>query len=344
MKRLTYRTAGVDIRRGDALADFARQVARKRRDPNVVAGVGGFGALYRVPVRSGHPPPLLVSGTDSVGTKLKIAFLTGRHDTVGIDCVAMCANDVACSGAQPLFFLDYIGISRLTLPVGRALVRGVEAGCALAGCSLVGGETAELPGLYRAGEYDLVGFCVGAVAEREMVDGSTARPGDLVIGVGSAGLHSNGFSLVNALLLERHRMRLEARVPELGCTLAEELLRPTRIYVKAIRALMGTVTIRALGHITGSGLPGKAPRQLPRGLGLRLTAGSWPVPPIFSLIERTGRIARSEMYSTFNMGLGLTVVVRRTDGEVALKALLDAGERACVVGEVVSGRRFALVE
>lgn len=344
MKRLTYKEAGVNIHRGDALADYAKAVARKRRDPNVVAGVGGFGALYRIPTRPGKKPPLLVSGTDSVGTKLKIAFLTGRHDTVGIDCVAMCANDVACQGAQPLFFLDYIGISRLTLPVGRALVKGVEAGCALAGCTLVGGETAELPGLYRAGEYDLVGFCVGAVEEADTVDGSTARVGDLVIGVGSSGLHSNGFSLVNRLLIERKGMRLSSHVPELGCTLAEELLRPTRIYVRTIRALMKAVRVRALGHITGSGLPGKAPRQLPRGLGMRITTGTWPIPPIFSLIERAGRIARAEMFSTFNMGLGLTVVVRRADADVALKTLLDSGERASVVGEVVSGRRFALIE
>jgi phosphoribosylformylglycinamidine cyclo-ligase len=343
MKNLTYRSAGVDIARGDAVADYAKRLARARRDPNVVAGVGGFGALYRVPM-AGRKPPLLVSGTDSVGTKLKIAFRTGRHDTVGIDCVAMCANDVACQGAQPLFFLDYIGISRLTVPVGRALLRGVEEGCAQAGCSLIGGETAELPGLYRAGEYDLVGFCVGAVGEDEAVDGSTARPGDVVIGVGSSGLHSNGYSLVNRLLLEERRMPLDRRVPELGCPLGEELLRPTRIYARTIRKLMRAVRVRAMGHITGGALPAKAPRQLPRGLGIRIVAGTWPVLPIFSLIERSGRIARSEMYRTFNMGIGLTVVVRKPDAEHALKCLLDAGERAQVVGSVVTGRRFALVE
>jgi phosphoribosylformylglycinamidine cyclo-ligase len=343
MKRLTYRTAGVDIGKGDAVAEFAKHLARVRGDPNVVAGVGGFGALYRVPMK-GKRPPLLVSGTDSVGTKLKIAFKTGKHDTVGIDCVAMCANDVACQGAQPLFFLDYIGIAKLSVPVGKALLRGVEAGCAQAGCSLIGGETAELPGLYHAGEYDLVGFCVGAVEEAEAIDGSTARPGDVVIGVGSSGLHSNGFSLVNALLLERLRMRLDREVPELGCPLGEELLRPTRIYVGTIRTLMCRVTIRALGHITGGALPVKAPRQLPRGLGMRIESGTWPVLPIFSLIERAGRIARTEMFRTFNMGLGLTVVVRRADADEALKCLLDAGERAQVVGSVVTGRRFTLVE
>jgi len=342
MKRLSYKEAGVDRAAGEALARFAGAIAKKRRDPNVVAGVGGFGALYRVPMR-GKRPPLLVSGTDSVGTKLKIAFLTGRHDTVGIDCVAMCVNDVACQGAQPLFFLDYIGISKLTAKLGRDLVQGVEDGCALAGFSLVGGETAELPGLYGKGEYDLVGFCVGAVEESEVVDGRQARAGDVVIGVGSAGLHSNGFSLVNRLLLERMKLPLQREIPELGCTLKEELLRPTRIYVRTIRRLMREVPVLALGHITGSGLPGKSPRQLPKGLGVRLVSGTWPIPPIFSFIERHGRIARREMYDTFNMGIGLTVVTRRNRAEEALKCLLDSGERAQVIGEVVTGRRFTLV-
>ncbi|MEK7476369.1 MAG: phosphoribosylformylglycinamidine cyclo-ligase [Candidatus Coatesbacteria bacterium] len=343
MKRLTYRSAGVDIAAGDAVAEYAKRLARARRDPQVVAGVGGFGALYRVPM-TGKRPPLLVSGTDSVGTKLKLAFRLGVHDTVGIDCVAMCANDVACQGAQPLFFLDYIGIAKLTVPVGKALLRGVEAGCADAGCSLIGGETAELPGLYRTGEYDLVGFCVGAVEEAEAIDGSTARPGDVVIGVGSSGLHSNGYSLVNRLLLDRPGLPLRRTVPELGCSLAEELLRPTRIYVRTIRKLMRTVRIRALGHITGGALPVKAPRQLPRGLGMRIETGTWPVLPIFSLIERLGRIERREMFRTFNMGLGLTVVVRKADAEAALQCLLDAGERAQVVGNVVTGKRFTLAE
>lgn len=342
MKRLTYKSAGVDRAAGDHLATFAKRIATRRRDPNVLAGVGGFGAMYRVPMR-GKKPPIMVSGTDSVGTKLKVAFATGRHDTVGIDCVAMCANDVACQGAQPLFFLDYIGIGKLTAPVGRALVKGVEAGCSLADCSLVGGETAELGSLYAPGEYDLVGFCVGGVEETEIVDGRNARPGDVVIGVGSAGLHSNGFSLVNRLLLGNKKYPLHREIPELGCTLAEELLRPTRIYVRTIRRLMREVPVLALGHITGSGLPGKSPRQLRRGLGIRIVNGTWPVPPIFSFIERVGRIARSEMFDTFNMGIGLTVVTRKARAEEALKTLLDAGERAQVIGEVVSGRRFTLV-
>ena len=341
MKKITYKSAGVDIRAGDALVEYVKSLTRRRRDPRIFAGVGGFGALYRMPV-SGRRAPLLVSGTDSVGTKLRIAFLTGRHDTVGIDCVAMCANDVAAQGARPIFFLDYIGISKLKLATGRQIVRGVVEGCEQAGCSLVGGETAELPGLYRAGEYDLVGFCVGEVAEKDVVDGRNARPGDVVIGVGSSGLHSNGFSLVNKLLIETKHLRLDQEVPELGCTLAAELLRPTRIYVTTILKLANTVPVLALGHITGGGLPAKCPRQLPPGMGVRLHAGSWPVPPVFTMIERLGRVRRDEMFRTFNMGLGLTAVVRKNRAGEALKCLLDSGERAQVVGEVTAGRRFDL--
>ena len=342
MKKTTYKSAGVDIKAGDHLVDFVKSLARGRKDPGLVAGVGGFGALYRVPMK-GKKPPLLVSGTDGVGTKLKIAFRTGRHDTIGIDCVAMCANDVACQGARPIFFLDYLGIGKLDLRTGRQVIKGVVEGCNQAGCSLIGGETAELPGLYGKGEYDLVGFCVGAVEEAEMVDGQKARAGDVIIGVGSNGLHSNGFSLANKVLLETGKLPLNREVPDLGCTLADELLRPTRIYVRTILRLMGAVPVLALGHITGGGMPVKGPRQLPRGLGFRIHSGSWPVPPVFRLIERMGRVDRMEMFRTFNMGLGLTVVVRKNSVGAALKCLLDAGERAQVVGEVIRGPRFKLI-
>jgi len=341
MKRLTYKSSGVDIRAGEALVKLAKSLTGRGRGAGVISGVGGFGSLTRVPMK-GRKPPILVSGTDGVGTKLKIAFLTGKHDTIGIDCVAMCANDVLMQGARPLFFLDYLGVSRLTRDLGRQILRGVAEGCRRALCPLVGGETAEMPGLYRKGEYDLVGFCIGAVEEKDIVDGRNARPGDAVIGVGSTGLHSNGYSMVNRLLLEMKKMPLHRKVPELGCTLAEELLRPTRIYVKTVLKLLAAVPVLALGHITGGGLPAKGPRQLPRGLGMRLQEGTWPVPPIFSLIERLGRVAREEMFRTFNMGLGLTVVVRPAHSEEALKILLDSGERAQVVGRVVAGRRFSL--
>jgi len=342
MKKTTYKSAGVDIKAGDALVDFVKSLAKGRKDPGLVAGVGGFGALYRVPMK-GKKPPLLVSGTDGVGTKLKVAFMTGKHDTIGIDCVAMCANDVACQGARPLFFLDYLGTGKLELKTAREVIRGVVDGCEQAGCSLIGGETAELPGLYGKGEYDLVGFCVGAVEAEEMVDGRKARAGDVIIGVGSNGLHSNGYSLANKVLLDIAKLPLKKEVPELGCTLATELLRPTRIYVKTILRLMKTVPILALGHITGGGMPVKGPRQLPKGLGFRIHSGSWPIPPVFRLIERLGRVDRREMFNTFNMGLGLTVVVGKTHAGAALKCLLDAGERAQVVGEVIRGPRFKLI-
>ena len=343
MKRLTYKAAGVDIAKGDALVEYIKSKAKSSRDPNLLSGVGGFGAVYRFPESRGRFP-LLVSGTDSVGTKLKIAFWTGKHDTVGIDCVAMNANDVLAQGARPMFFLDYIGISRLSLKTGKQLVNGVLEGCRQAGCSLIGGETAELPGLYRPGEYDLVGFCVGAVDVRDVIDGKRIRPGDAVIGVGSAGLHSNGYSLAIRLLIEQKKLKLGREIPELGCTLGEEMLRPTRIYAKSIMKLMKTVSVLGLAHITGGGLPGNAPRQLPKGLGLELTAGTWPVQPVFSMIQRLGRIERGEMLRTFNMGLGLVAIVRKSQADAALKCLLDAGERAQVVGKVVSGRRFRLID
>ncbi len=342
MKPLTYKSAGVDIAKGEALVEFIKSRLGKRRDPNVVSGVGGFGAAYRIP-GAGRNAPLLVSGTDSVGTKLKIAFVTGRHDTVGIDCVAMNANDVLAQGARPLFFLDYLGCARLSLKVAKQIIEGVLEGCRQAGCTLIGGETAELPGLYRAGEYDLVGFCAGAVAADELIDGRRIRAGDAVIGIGSGGLHSNGFSLAIRLLLEQKKLKLGRYVPELGCRLEEELLRPTRIYAGSVLKLLRRVPLLGLAHITGGGLPGNAPRQLPRGLGIRMLRGSWPIHPIFTLIQKLGRIAEAEMYRTFNMGLGLVAIVRKTDVPEALKCLLDSGERAYVVGKVVSGKRFALL-
>jgi len=336
-----YKAAGVDIAKGEALVKYITTLTKGSRDRNLVAGVGGFAALYRVPCAKGTPP-LLVARTDSVGTKLKVAFLTGKHDTVGIDCVAMCANDVAVKGARPMFFLDYLGTGKLTLPVGKQIIRGLLEGCRQAGCTLIGGETAELPGLYARGEYDLAGFCVGAVKKREVIDGSRIRPADVVIGVGSTGLHSNGYSLAIKLLLKIKRLPLKRKVPELGCTLAEELLRPTRIYVKAIHRLLKTIPALGFAHITGGGLPGNAPRILPRGCGVKLHRGTWPVPPVFSLIQRLGRVSDAEMFRTFNMGIGLLVIVKKTRADEALQCLLNAGEKAQIIGEVVRGGDFLI--
>jgi phosphoribosylformylglycinamidine cyclo-ligase len=342
MRPLTYKSAGVDIAKGEALVEFIKSRLRGRRDPNVVSGVGGFGAAYRIP-GAGPNAPLLVSGTDSVGTKLKIAFRTNRHDTVGIDCVAMNANDVIAQGAKPLFFLDYLGTCKLSLRVGRQLIDGVLEGCRQAGCTLIGGETAELPGLYRPGEYDLVGFCAGAVRKRDLIDGRLIRAGDAVIGIGSSGLHSNGFSLAIRLLIEKKKLKLGREIPELGCRLDEELLRPTRIYAESVLKLIRTVPVLGLAHITGGGLPGNAPRQLPRGLGIRMRGGAWPIHPVFSLIQKLGNVADTEMLRTFNMGIGFVAIVRKPQVAPALKCLLDSGERAHVVGQVVSGKRFALL-
>ena len=343
MKRMTYRSAGVDIGKGDELVRAIRKMTRGSRDPALVAGVGGFASLYRVPMR-GRRPPLLVAGTDGVGTKIKVAFRTGIHDTIGIDCVAMCANDVAVTGARPLFFLDYFATGKLSPATGKAVVRGVVTGCRQAGCPLVGGETAELPGLYARGEYDLAGFCVGTVEENSVVDGRNILPGDAVIGVGSTGLHSNGYSLALRILLEMAGLPLSRTVPELGCTLASELLRPTRIYVRTIERLLREVPAQGFAHVTGGGLPGNVPRILPRGLGVRMERGTWPVPPVFALIKRLGRVSENEMYRVFNMGIGLVVIVRRARAEEALKCLLDSGDRAQVVGTVVRGRPFDLVK
>lgn len=341
MKRMTYKSAGVDVKKGDAFVDALKKMLRGRKDPNVVAGIGGFAAAYRIPVKKGRVP-LMVSGTDSVGTKIKIAFMTGKHDTVGIDCVAMCANDVAVQGARPIFFLDYLATSGIPLRAMKEIMKGVITGCDQAGCSLIGGENCELPGLYRKGEYDLAGFCVGEMLENEMLPRPSIRPGDAIIGIGSTGLHSNGYSLAIKVLIETRRLPLGKENPMLGCTLASEMLRPTRIYARTIQKLLRAVPALGFAHITGGGLPGNVPRILPKGCGAELRRGTWAVPPIFSLIEKEGRIAPPEMLRTFNMGLGLVAVVRKIHVDEALKCLLDAGERAQVVGKVIAGSGFHL--
>ncbi|MEK7765492.1 MAG: phosphoribosylformylglycinamidine cyclo-ligase [bacterium] len=341
MKPLTYSAAGVNIAKGEALVAFIKKAVRRLRPGGLVSGVGGFGAVTRVPVRHGRAP-LLVSGTDGVGTKLKVAFKLDRHDTVGIDLVAMSVNDVVVQGARPAFFLDYLAMGRLDLRVAKQIIRGIVEGCRRAECALIGGETAELSGLYRKGEYDLAGFCVGTVEERDLIDGRDIRPGDAVLGIGSMGLHSNGYSLALRLLLELKKLPLGRVVPELGCPLGEELLRPTRIYVRTVLNLMKAVPVLGLAHITGGGLPGNALRPLPRGLGLRLRRGSWPVLPVFRLIQRLGRVREAEMFRTFNMGLGLVAIVNQARVDEALKCLLDGGDRAHVVGTVTRSGRFEL--
>src|SRR5512137_7431 len=338
----TYRDAGVDIDEGDRLVDLIKPLARPTLRPEVLAGIGGFGGLFALDVKK-YRDPVLVAGTDGVGTKLKLAFLTGRHDTVGIDLVAMSVNDVAVTGAEPLFFLDYFATGKLRAEEAAQVVKGIAEGCRQAGCALIGGETAELPGFYADGEYDLAGFAVGVVERDRILDGREVRPGDALLGVASTGLHSNGYSLARKVLLERHA--LSDRLPELGGqSVGEALLEPTRIYAKDVLALLAEVPIGAVAHITGGGLPGNAPRNLPDGTRAVIREGTWKAPAIFDLIEREGGVARDEMYRTFNMGLGLVVALPAGSAEAARALLAGRGLASWVVGTVEAGSGEATCE
>ena len=337
---LTYRAAGVDIDAADELIRRIGRLARTTHGPQVVAGIGGFASLVALP---GGQGPLLVTSCDGVGTKLKVAFATGRHDTVGIDLVAMNVNDLLCCGAAPLCFLDYLAMGRLDVEVGEALIRGITEGCRQAGCALVGGETAELPGLYAPGEYDLAGFVVGTVTREALIDGHGVRAGDAVIGLPSTGLHSNGYSLARRALVDE-QTDWQAIVPELGRSLADELMTPTRIYVDALRQLRAAVELRAVAHITGGGLIDNPPRVIPAALSWRLELARWDVPPVMRLIAARGRVAREEMWRTFNMGLGMLVVVPAEQADAAVAA--GASEGARVVGSIIArgDRAVELIE
>jgi len=339
---LTYRDAGVDIDEGDRLVDLIKPLARPTLRPEVLAGIGGFGGLFALDVKK-YREPVLVSGTDGVGTKLKVAFAANRHGTIGQDLVAMCVNDVAVVGAEPLFFLDYFATGKLSAEQGAEVVKGIAEGCRLAGCALIGGETAELPGFYAKGEYDLAGFAVGVVERSKIVDGRAVVPGDLVIGVAASGVHSNGYSLARKALLDRHP--LDAKLDGLGGrTLADALLEPTRIYAKDVLAILEKVPVRSFAHVTGGGLPGNVPRNLPDGTRAVVDERRWPRPAIFDVIEREGEVPRDEMYRTFNMGLGLVAVVAPQD-EAATHAVLRArGLEAWTVGTIEKGAGEATCE
>jgi phosphoribosylformylglycinamidine cyclo-ligase len=331
---ITYRDAGVDIDAGDELVERIKPLLRRAQRREVLAGVGGFGALVELP--GGYRRPVLVSGTDGVGTKLRLAIDTGRHDTIGIDLVAMCANDVVVQGAEPLFFLDYYATGRLQLAVAEAVIRGIVEGCVQAGAALVGGETAEMPGMYQDSDYDLAGFCVGVVEKDAIIDGSRVAAGDAVIGLSSSGPHSNGYSLIRKLVaLEGANA---ATVLE-GRALFERLLAPTRIYVQPLLALVRHMPVHALAHITGGGLTDNIPRVLPAGLEVVLERRCWPVDPIFSWLARSARLASAEMYRTFNCGIGMVVIVPAARAEEAVGFLAGRGEQAQIIGEVRSGGR-----
>jgi len=339
---LTYRDAGVDIDEGDRLVELIKPLARPTLRPEVLAGIGGFGGLFALDAKK-YREPVLVSGTDGVGTKLKVAFMANRHGTVGQDLVAMCVNDVAVVGAEPLFFLDYFATGKLSAEQGAEVVKGIAEGCRLAGCALIGGETAELPGFYAPGEYDLAGFAVGCVERSRMVDGKAVVPGDAVVGIASSGLHSNGYSLARKALLERHP--LDARLGGLGDrTLADALLEPTRIYAKDVLALLEKVAVKSFAHITGGGLPGNVPRNLPDGTRAVVDERRWPRPAIFDVVEREGQVPRDEMFRTFNMGLGLVAVVAPSDEASVHAVLRGRGLESWTVGGIEKGAGEATCE
>jgi phosphoribosylformylglycinamidine cyclo-ligase len=339
MSKLTYKAAGVDIDLKERLIPMFRALTRPTLSRDVIGGVGGFGAMIGLNGVAKMRAPVLVAGADGVGTKLKVAFATGRHDTIGIDCVAMCVNDIICHNARPLFFLDYIGCGKLDARVAVAIVEGLARGCALAGASLVGGETAQMPGLYRRGEYDLAGFAVG-VSERSRIPRPAAmRAGDVLIGLASSGLHSNGFSLAREVLIERAKLKLGRRVAELGCTLADELLRPTTIYAKLAAELFDRHAIKGLANITGGGLLENLPRILPAGLYAEVRRGSWTIPPIFDLIVKLGKIEQAEMDRTFNNGLGMVAVAAPDRAESIVRFLKRRLQPAMIIGMLRAGKR-----
>jgi len=326
---LTYRDAGVDIDAGDELVERIKPLARRTLRPEVMAGIGGFGALCRLPVR--YREPVLVSGTDGVGTKLKLAFELGAHDTVGIDLVAMSVNDILVQGAEPLFFLDYFACGKLQVDVAAAVVGGIAAGCELAGCALIGGETAEMPGMYPDGEYDLAGFAVGVVEKEQILDGHTIVPGDAVIGIASSGPHSNGYSLIRRIVRDSGA---DLGAAFEGSTLGRTLMTPTSIYVKALLGLRKQIEVKGMAHITGGGLTGNLPRILGDGLTARLNAGSWQRAAIFDWLQDRGRIADDEMHRVFNCGIGMCVVVAADQADDAVGALKVARFPAWVIGAI----------
>ncbi|HEX7478342.1 MAG TPA: phosphoribosylformylglycinamidine cyclo-ligase [Polyangiales bacterium] len=333
MASLTYREAGVDIDAGDELVERIKPFAKATLRPEVLAGIGGFAALCGLP--SGLKEPILVSGTDGVGTKLKVAFAADRHDTIGIDLVAMCVNDVITTGAQPLFFLDYFASGALDVERATAVIKGIAEGCKQAGCSLLGGETAELPGMYAPGEYDLAGFAVGVVDRAAIVTGKEIEAGDVVLGLESNGLHSNGYSLARKVLLEHAGLALSERAAGLSEPLVDALLRPTPIYARAAKAALAAGGVHGFCHITGGGLPGNTPRILPPGLGVDFDPRSWKLAPIFELVQRLGEVETREMRRTFNMGLGLLVIVEPSRADDVMAALSALGEPVRRVGAVV---------
>jgi len=336
-KTVTYASAGVDIDEGDLMVSLIRPIVGTTHRREVLGGIGGFAGFFRFPAGK-YRDPVLVSGADGVGTKVKVAAMAKRLGTVGIDLVAMCVNDILVHGAEPLFFLDYYATGKLSARDGAEIVSGIAEGCRQAGCALLGGETAEMPSVYAPGEFDLAGFAVGAVDRKQIIDGRAIRQGDVLVGLSSSGLHSNGYSLARKIVFERMKKRITSRIPEWGATVAEELLRPTRIYVRPVLSLSRKVRIRGMAHITGGGITGNLPRVLPRGLMAVVEKGSWTVPPVFATLVETARLSEVEAYRTFNMGIGMVLMVRPRDADFALRHFRRAGVPAFAIGEVRKGK------
>lgn len=338
-KTMDYKNAGVDIEAGYKSVELMKEHIAKTMRPEVLTNIGGFSGAFSMEKFKNMEKPTLVSGTDGVGTKLKLAFILNRHDTIGIDCVAMCVNDIACAGGEPLFFLDYIACGKNYPEKIATIVSGVADGCAQSGAALIGGETAEMPGFYPVDEYDLAGFAVGIVDEKDLITGAGIKPGDTLIGIASSGVHSNGFSLVRKIF-DMSAESLNTHYDELGKTLGEALLAPTKIYVKALRSVKEAgVVIKGCSHITGGGFYENVPRMLPEGVRAVVKKDSYPVPPIFGLMQRTGNIDEKMMYNTYNMGIGMMLTIDSADTDRTLEALKEAGEEAYVVGQIETGEK-----
>jgi len=338
--KITYKKSGVDIDEGNRLVDIIRPLARSTFSKNVMNEIGSFGAFFQIDKRK-YQTPVLVSSTDGVGTKLKIAFLINKHDTVGVDLVAMSVNDILTSGATPLFFLDYFATGKLSAKAAGDVIKGIAEGCKMSGCALIGGETAEMPGFYSPGEYDLAGFAVGIAEKKKIINGSEIKDGDILIGLASSGLHSNGYSLVRKIFFDMKKYRPGNYMKELGCSIGEELLKPTRIYVRSVLKILKDFRIKGIAHITGGGITENLPRVLPAGKKLKLIVerGAWPVHPVFHMIQNIGNVEEEEMYKTFNMGIGMILVVQRSDAQKIMSKLKRLGEQAFIIGQVEKGKR-----
>lgn len=337
-KAWTYQDAGVDIDAGNTAVELMKRHVQSTYRPEVMGDIGGFGGLFALNIKDCREP-VLVSGTDGVGTKLRLAFMLDKHDTIGVDAVAMCVNDILVQGAEPLFFLDYLAVGKLEPNQVAEVVKGVAEGCRQAGCALIGGETAEMAGFYPVGEYDIAGFAVGVVDRPRIITGASIKPGDVILGLPSSGLHSNGYSLVRKICFEVAGRKAEETIAELGKTLGEELLTPTRIYVQAIKPLLQKFTIKGMVHITGGGFTENIPRVLPAGCDAAITKGRWPVPAVFPLLQQWGNIAEPEMYRTFNMGIGMVVIVAAEDAAAVMEDLAARGEAVYRIGEIVAGEK-----